>query len=172
MTKSKMTQEQYEKRLIFMQRLNSNINPRTLQLMDHMRIVSHTLYQRGEESLVSAGLSYARFRLLMSLYYCEEMEDRPELNPSEISSKQGISRNTVSTLIRDLETEGLIERHLDQTDRRKFNIKLTDNGRSRVRDHANQHLQVIEAHFNALTAVEQEDLIHLLTKLRNSFICK
>jgi DNA-binding MarR family transcriptional regulator len=149
----------------FVQSLNPEIDPGAIRLMDQMRMVSHNLYQMGESSLASAGLSYARYRVLMGLMFCEEVEGRSELNPSEISERQGTSRNTISALIRDLEAEGLIERHLDRTDRRKFNIRLTEAGRARVHEHARRHFRIIGGCFSALTPEEQETLGRLLAKL-------
>lgn len=113
MSKHPFDQQKREKWLAFVQGLNAEIDP-SVRLMDKLRMVSHALHQIGEGSLADADLSYARFRLLMRLLFCEEFEGRTELNPSEISEKKGVSRNTVSSLIRDLEAEGLIERHLDQ----------------------------------------------------------
>ncbi|NIS39166.1 MarR family transcriptional regulator, partial [Candidatus Saccharibacteria bacterium] len=97
--------------------------------MDSMRHVAHGLRQVGENSLAAADMSYARYRLLLGLFFSAEIEGREGLNPSEISERQGTSRNTISSLIRDLEDEGLIERLLDQDDRRKFIIRLTPSGR-------------------------------------------
>lgn len=165
MSKHHFDQEKREKWFTFVQELNSEIAPDALRLMEKLRMVSHALHQIGEVSLADADLSYARFRLLMRLLFCEEFEGRVELNPSEISEKQGVSRNTVSSLIRDLEGEGLIERHLDQKDRRRFNICLTEDGRSRVRAHAGQHFQIIANRFSVLTPEEQAQLNDLLTKL-------
>lgn len=158
-------QDQREKWQTFVQGLNAEIDPGTLRLMDKLRTVSHTLHQIGVVSLADADLSYARFRLLMRLWFCEEFEGRVELNPSEISEMQGVSRNTISSLIRDLEAEGLIERHLDKKDRRRFNIRLTEDGRSRVHAHASQHFQIITDRFSVLTPEEQTQLSDLLTKL-------
>lgn len=157
--------ERRAKWLAFIQILNPDADPSTIRLMDQMRQVAHMLYQTGESSLADAGLSYAKFRLLLSLLFAEEFEGESELNPSEISRRQGTSRNTISALIRDLEADGLVDRHLDEADRRKFNICLTPAGRNRVREHAQRHMQAIDARFDRLTAGEQTQLGRLLAKL-------
>lgn len=149
----------------FIASLQPTSDPKSVGLMEQMRLVSHSLYLVGESSVTAVGLSYAKYRLLLGLLYAEEIEERAELNPSEISERQGTSRNTISSLIRDLEADGLIERHLDQKDRRKFNICLTTKGRDLVRQHASQHMQTISACFNTLTPTEQETLSQLLTKV-------
>ena len=165
MKSSALNTEKREKWIALLQEMQSDVDPKTVRLMDSMRQVSHALYQLGESSLASAGLTFARFRLLMALLTSEELDGRDELNPSEISVRLGISRNTVSTLIRDLENEGLIERHLDNSDRRRFNIRLTPAGQRLVRKNASHHYHIIARCFDALTSKEQENLSNILTKL-------
>ena len=151
--------------MAFFQSLSPNIDPQSVRLMDELRMVSHTMYQIGESSLAVAGLSYAQYRILLGLYFAEKMENRSELNPSEISKRQGTSRNTISALIRSLEDEGLVERHLDTIDRRKFNISLTQAGQQKVSDHASRHMDVMGSCFAALSSEEQDILSQLLAKL-------
>lgn len=158
--------------LEFVQRLNPDSDPVAIRLMDELRFASHTLYQIGESSLEEAGLSFAKYRILMGLLFSEEIEDRPELNPSEISERQGTSRNTISALIGDLEEQELIERTLDRHDRRKFNIRLTEAGRATVRAHASRHFQTIADCFAGLSQSEQETLNQLLSRLTQAVSVK
>lgn len=150
------------------QELNPDIDPGSIRLMEQMRLVSHALYQIGEHSLSQSGLSYAQYRILLNLFYAEMLDGRTQLNPSEISDVQGTSRNTISGLIRNLEEEGLVERHLDEKDRRKFNICLSQKGRDLVKEHNSRHMNVIGRCFSALDAGEQETLETLLTKVGES----
>lgn len=150
------------------QRLSPDTDPRAIRLMEQMRLVWHTLYLIGENSLSASGLSYAQYRLLLTLFYAEELDGRSELNPSEISEKQGTSRNTISGLIRNLEQEALVERHLDENDRRKFNICLTQKGRTLVEEHNRKHTHIIGDSFSVLSEEEQEQFDQLLTKIGNS----
>ena len=165
MSISTVNSEKRGKWIALLQEMESDVDPKTVRLMDNMRQVAHALNQLSESSLASAGLTFARFRLLMGLLISEQLDNRNELNPSEISDKLGISRNTVSTLIRELEQEGLIERHLDHSDRRRFNIRLTSAGQTLVRNNASQHYHVIACCFDALSSEEQESLSSILTKL-------
>lgn len=168
MTQSKNLTSHAEKRqkwMAFIQTLSPTIDPQAIRLMDELRMVSHTLYQIVEGSLANAGLSYAQYRILLGLHFAQTMEGRSELNPSEISKRQGTSRNTISALIRSLEDEGLVERHLDHSDRRKFNISLTTSGQKKVSDHASRHMDVVGKCFGSLTNEEQEKLGQLLAKL-------
>jgi DNA-binding MarR family transcriptional regulator len=158
-------EEQRTQWMAFAQSILAASDPRAMRLMDEFRMVSHQLYQLNETSLAAAGLSYAQFRLLMSLYFCEWRGDCEGLNPSEISDRQGTSRNTISGLIKSLEDEGLVVRHLDRDDRRRFNIQLTEAGRQIIRDHSRFHSQIIERLFQELEPGEIETLSALLQKL-------
>jgi len=150
----------------FAQTLNPDLDAQALRLMDEFRVVSRAIYHMGEQSVDDAGLSFAQYRVLMHLFFAEQMGDRGILNPSEISDRQGVSRNTMSSFIRNLEDEGLVERSLDPSDRRRFNISLTEAGRALVSQHARQHLETIGQSFRILSAQEQETLLALLKKVR------
>jgi DNA-binding MarR family transcriptional regulator len=152
--------------LALIKEINPEIDVNAIQLMEQLVMVSRALYQIGEQSLDASGLSFAKFRVLMALLHSEELEeDRGGLNPSEISLRHGVTRNTVSALLRNLEEEGLIARTLDAQDRRKFNIQLTPAGRAVVQEHARQHFSLIANCFSALNAGEQESLAALLTSV-------
>ena len=154
-----------QKWLTFMQSFQPDVDAQAVRLMDELGYVARAIHYVGEQSLEAAGLSVAQYRVLMHLFFAEQMGEENELNPSEISHRQGVSRNTMSSLIRNLEAEGLVERHLDTGDRRRFNIRLTENGRSLVSQHARRHLETIGHCFSALTPMEQQTFIQLLTKV-------
>jgi DNA-binding MarR family transcriptional regulator len=149
----------------FVQSLGPDIDPKAASLMDEVGFVARSIFHVGEQSLGETGLSSAQYRVLMHLFFAERMGDRGELNPSEISERQGVSRNAMSSLIRNLEVEGLVERRLDPHDRRRFDISLTEKGRSLVTDNARQHLATIGDCFSILTADEQDTLSRLLRKV-------
>jgi DNA-binding MarR family transcriptional regulator len=148
--------------LRFLQEMHPDIDPGAVRLMDEMRLVAHTLYQVGEQSLVNTGLSYAQYRILIGLLFYEWAGNGSGLNPSEISAYQGTSRNTISALLRSLEDEGLVERNLDRHDRRRFNIRLTALGRRKVQDHASHHMHIVDQIFSILDEEEQQALSKLL----------
>jgi len=149
----------------FMLGFNPQIDPQTIRLMDELGYISRSIYHMSEQSVEDAGLSFAQYKVLMHLFFAEQVGERAELNPSEISERQGVSRNTMSAFIRNLEEEGLVERRLDAHDRRRFNISLTDAGRAVVSQHTHWHLETIDHYFGALSTDEQESLLYLLQKL-------
>ncbi|MCB9419726.1 MAG: winged helix-turn-helix transcriptional regulator [Ardenticatenaceae bacterium] len=150
----------------FVQALNPNLDPQTLRLMDEFQVLSRAIHHLNEQSVAEiSGLSFAQYRVLMHLFFAEQMDECSELNPSEISHRQGVSRNTMSSFIRNLEDEGYVERRLDPHDRRRFKISLTENGRSLVTENARQNLANVGQYFMVLTNDEQETLSHLLRKI-------
>jgi len=159
-------QQKREKWIRFMRSLSPDIDPRAVSLLDEVGFVSRAIYHLGEQSLDDTGLSSAQYRVLLHLFFAEQMSERGELNPSEISHRQGVSRNSMSALIRNLENEGLVERRLDPNDRRRFDISLTSEGRALVTDYARQHLATIAGCFDVLTPAEQDALSQLLRKVR------
>jgi MarR family transcriptional regulator, negative regulator of the multidrug operon emrRAB len=156
--------------LTFVQELSPEADPRAIRLVGQMRTAAQALYRINESSLTAAGLSYAKYRLLMSLLFAERFEADGALNPSEISERLGASRNTISSLIRDLEADSYIERTLDKADRRRFLIRLTAAGREIVREYAGRHFQAAGACFNQMSVEEQQQLSQLLEKLTSSIM--
>lgn len=148
-----------------MQNFHPEIEPKTLRLMEELGYVARSIFHMREQSIDEAGLSFAQYQVLMHLFFAEQMGEPGELNPSEISDRQGVSRNTMSAFIRNLEDERLVERRLDPDDRRRFNISLTENGRSLVSQYMHDHLDTVGHCFSALAPDEQETLLHLLQKL-------
>lgn len=157
--------EKRQKWMAFVQNFHPDIDPQAIRLMDELGFVSRSIYHMREQSIDEAGLSFAQYGVLMHLFFAEQMGEQGELNPSEISERQGVSRNTMSAFIRNLEDEGLVERRLDPDDRRRFNISLTENGRSLVATYMHDHLDTVGHCFSALSPDEQETLFNLLQKL-------
>ncbi len=157
--------EKQQRWIEFVQAISPGISPQAVRIMGRWRRVSHAVQQIGQASLADSGLTEAQYLVLMSLYINEEIEGRSEMNPSEISKWRGASRNTVSALIRRLEDAGYIERRLDEQDRRKFNIALTDTGRAKVSRYAHMQFEIVGGCFNALSEAEQSQLGILLAKL-------
>lgn len=158
-------QEKEQRWIEFVQSVSPEVTPESVRLMGEWRRVGHTLKHISEASVAASGLTEPQYMVLMSLYIHENIDDKKMLNPSEISKWRGTSRNTISSLIRGLEDDGLIERHLDEQDRRKFNICLTDNGRDKVSQFAHRQFSIVGGCFSKLSQEEQNTLGDLLSKI-------
>ena len=120
--------------------------------------------------LRASDLSGPRWHLLMHLRSDEMRHGPGGVSPTYLSKCQGVRKNTISSLLRGLEEQGLIERALDPTDWRAFRIRLSSAGREMVRARAPQHFQELNELLAGLTADERSDLIGLLDKLYRSLV--
>jgi DNA-binding MarR family transcriptional regulator len=111
-------------------------------------------------------ISGPRWRLLLRLFIDEDMGNSAGLTPTAISLSQHVSKNTISALLRGLETQGLIQRTLDSTDLRTFRIQLTVAGRDYLRNAAPKRLNNLNRLLSGLDLQEQEQLSALLDKLQ------
>lgn len=164
-SEAKQHKEKHAQLLAFVQELAPGVDATAIRLGGLFHRVGHALYQLNEESLEEADLTFAQYRILMDLFFGERFNECAGMNPSDLSERLGVTRNTVSSLIRSLEEKEFIARRLDREDRRRFIIELTDAGRERVHEHASRHFGVLNECFGLLNPDEQEKLIELLLKL-------
>jgi DNA-binding MarR family transcriptional regulator len=141
---------------------------RGIELVRLLSATTRLLELIADHHLQAKGLSLPRLRLLISLHVAEQCGDKQGVSPSHLSHFQHISKNTVSALLKSLEDQGLIERALCDEDKRKFSIRLSRAGRTLVRSTLPNHSASMSTAFSALTAQEQETLIRLLHKLRQT----
>lgn len=113
-------------------------------------------------------VSMPRWRLLLHLFIAEQLGNTSGLTPTELSEFRQVSKNTVSSLLRGLEEQDLIQREMDPKDLRIFHIHLTDAGRQLILGSAPQRLQGLNHMLSGLSAEEIQNLIQLLNKLRGS----
>ena len=90
----------------------------------------HGTLRIGRPMLTALGLTAARFDLLYAL-----MGSHPTFGKyqSQLRKKLGVSRPTVSRMLRSLEERGLVSRQRSQLDRRQLDVRLTDAGRALIR---------------------------------------
>src|SRR6202045_1545720 len=87
---------------------------------------AHRVEARLEEALAGVGLSIAKFETLSILV----SQDRP-ISLSELAAKLVCVRSNVTQLVDRLETEGLVKRADDPSDRRAVRAEVTALGRKR-----------------------------------------
>lgn len=128
---------------------------------------AHLVRRLDDQSDEDMDISGPRWRLLMRLLIDEEVGSGTGLTPTVISQSQRVSKNTISALLRGLETQGLIQRTLDSTDLRAFRIQLTPAGRDYLRKTAPERIQNLNRLLSGLDLAEQEQLTRLLEKLQS-----
>ena len=85
--------------------------------------------------------------------------------PSTLAERAGITRASVSVMIRNLQTEGLVSLVSEDEDRRTKCVRLTKKGRAFLDEVLPEHYLRITKLMGRLTAEEQKTLIELLGKL-------
>ncbi len=152
----------------FIRRIDPEADPTSVLLFRQIHRVDHLLTRTVEKELEIAGLSWPKFMLLLVLQVNETYGSGEGLQPTELSDLQGIPRNTVSELLGSLEEEGLVNRELHGTDRRKFVIRLTPQGRRTLKSRLGTQIRQITKCFEALGTHERATLLEHLSRLSQS----
>lgn len=87
------------------------------------------------------------------------------LSQGQLCQKILRSGSNVTTVVDNLERDGLVTRVRDETDRRVQIVDLTDKGRSLVGDAVPAHVGRVTELMSALTAEEQRELGRICRKL-------
>ena len=85
-----------------------------------MGMLSAGVREQGE------GLHPAQFKLLMAMHHTP-------VSPSELAEHMQVSMPTISKTLGVLERRGLVERTVDENDRRRVLLVMTDEGRATMR---------------------------------------
>jgi DNA-binding MarR family transcriptional regulator len=129
------------------------------------------LYESAEVPAEAAvDLSGPRWLLLLRLMAEEHVGNHNGLTPTGLSHFQNVSKNTISSLLRGLEDQGLIQRAIDPEDKRLFRIQLSERGRSLMAEAAPRRIRYLNCLISELTTQEKEQLFALLGKLYQSVI--
>jgi DNA-binding MarR family transcriptional regulator len=116
------------------------------------------------------GMSGPRMGILFRLYGGEMLNEGAGVTPTMLSHMQKVTKNTISSLVKGLEDQGLIRRENDPVDRRVYRLFLTDAGREYLIKMAPQKITFLNSLLSDLTEEEIEQLSELLTKLQTSLI--
>ena len=141
-----------------------------LELVGMIRGLAN-LYETAEvPPEASIDLSGPRWGLLLRLMAEEHNGNCDGLTPTELSRFQFVSKNTISSLLRGLEEQGLIQRAIDADDKRLFRIQLSESGRMVMAEAAPQRIRYLNCLVSGLTVAEKERLFELLGKLFHSVV--
>ena len=122
---------------------------------------AHRVEARLEEALAGVGLSIAKFETLSILV----SQDRP-ISLSELAAKLVCVRSNVTQLVDRLETEGLVKRADDPSDRRAVRAEVTALGRKRQAAGTPVVNAVLQDVANKLAAVDSQKLKRALDAIQ------
>lgn len=104
-------------------------------------------------------LTYSQFAVLEALYHLGPM------TAGEVSQKILKSGSNLTTVIDNLERDGLVYRERDANDRRVIYVHLTEAGSSKLEAVLPGHVTALVEEFSILSVREQEMLGELCKKL-------
>ena len=105
-------------------------------------------------------LSQGKLRVMIVLHQSPE-----GIAPSQLAEKTGVTRATITTMVKRMVRDGLTTVVIDQEDKRGKKVSLTAQGRQFMDQVLPGHYLRISTLMNRLSEDEQAELIRLLTKL-------
>ena len=138
-----------------------------VEVLRLVRAVNNAYDSLLSEAMRDGPVTPPRWRILLRLWL-EEQTGQSAVNPTHLSRTQQVSKNTISEHLRALEEAELIERELDESDRRQFKIRLTERGRVVVQSCTPGHVQRLNDLIACLTPQESEQLVTLLSILHDA----
>jgi DNA-binding MarR family transcriptional regulator len=129
-----------------------------LRLLTCTQLIERQVRTRLREQF---GTTLPRFDLMAQL------ERHPEgLKMNELSRLLMVTGGNVTTIVDQLEGEGLVERLDEPADRRAFRIRLTRGGERSFAEMARAHEEWVVEMLEGMSAREQDELLRLLAKVK------
>jgi MarR family transcriptional regulator, 2-MHQ and catechol-resistance regulon repressor len=132
---------------------------RTLDTFIKLTRCTNSLFARLSERNTLGDITPSQFAVLEALYHLGS------LTQGEVSTKVLKSGSNMTTVIDNLERDGLVRRERDAKDRRVINVHLTEAGISKVEALLPGHVEALVEEFKVLSASEQQTLGALCKKL-------
>ena len=137
----------------------SRAEMRTLDTFIKLTRCTNSVLARLAERNTVGDLTYSQFAVLEALYHLGSMTQ------GEISNKVLKSGSNITTVIDNLERDGMVRRERDAKDRRVINVHLTEAGKGKVEAVLPGHVAALVQEFSVLSASEQQTLGELCRKL-------
>lgn len=132
---------------------------RTLDTFIKLTRCTNSILARLAERNSLGDLTPSQFAVLEALYHLGSM------TPGEISAKVLKSGSNLTTVIDNLERDGLVRRERDEDDRRVIHVRLLEAGKNKLEDVLPNHVAALVEEFGVLSADEQARLSQLCKKL-------
>src|SRR5512144_1804550 len=132
---------------------------RTLDTFIKLTRCTNSLLARLAERNTIGDLTWSQFAVLEALYHIGPMTQ------GEVSAKVLKSGSNITTVIDNLERDGMVRRERDADDRRVIHVHLTDEGSRKIEAVLPGHVAALVEEFSVLSPKEQETLGELCRKL-------
>lgn len=114
-----------------------------------------------EDELKKTGINLS----MNEIHTLEAIQNSDDPTMSNIAKKMRITTGTLTTTINRLVGKKYVTRHIDQEDRRKVYLELTDGSRKVLKEHEFFHNQMIDSLFKDLPIEEDEVLLKSLENI-------
>ena len=111
------------------------------------------------EALTQADLTPLEFAVMA---YVNSIDGEPDLDQSALAARLGVDRNSTSLLVGSLESKGLVDRRVSDTDRRARLVRLTPRGE---RLFAKLHPKAVELQQHVLDVLDPAERVLLIDLL-------
>ncbi|NMB62802.1 MAG: winged helix DNA-binding protein [Chloroflexi bacterium] len=152
----------------FMVDLSGTDDLRGFQLANLIRRTANIYDAIYHQHNGDSDISGPRLAILIRLYIEDSRGTGEGITPTIMSRFQNVGKNTISSLLNGLEEQGLLQRENDPSDRRIYRLKITDKGRTLVKELAPRQMEFMNMLTADLTDEESDHLIALLGKLVHS----
>ncbi len=145
-------------------------NVRGIQVSTALHRIANLYDMITNQASEVEGVSAPRMGILFRLYAGEVLHKEAGVTPTMLSHMQNVTKNTISSLVKGLEDQGLIRRENDPVDRRIYRLHLTDAGREYIIRIAPQQITFLNSLISDMKPQEIDQLLELLGKLQNSIM--
>ena len=99
-----------------------------------------------------------------------QIRKNPEVHMTEIAKILGVTRGAVQQTVDRLMKKGLVEKYMDESDKKKVYLSLTPKGRTAFNGHETYHAELssyLGEHFNRLRPKEVDSMREFFTKVES-----
>ncbi len=132
---------------------------RTLDTFIKLTRCTNSLFARLTERNTLGDITPSQFAVLEAIYHLGSMTQ------GEIGAKVLKSGSNMTTVIDNLERDGLVQRERDANDRRVIHVHLTKAGTSKLEAVLPGHIAALVEEFSILSVSEMEALGNICRKL-------
>lgn len=139
----------------------------TLDLTTSITWLAHLIERYANVRLAAAslpaGMSYARANLLVAVHAAHT--DGNSARMVDIALDLGVTARTLTTMVDSLSAQNLIMRSPDPTDRRAYQLELTEEGRGVIPHLQSELAQAASAVVAPLSDRDRADLSRIITRI-------
>ncbi|MDO9635076.1 MAG: MarR family transcriptional regulator [Paludibacter sp.] len=123
--------------------------------------VSRLIIRAYQDDLDALGITYPQYLVMMVLW------EKDELTVNEIATKLILNTNTITPLLKRMETMSLLTRTQSETDQRKVLVRMTDLGKNMREQAAEIPSRLLQKLKIETTDIKIKELINLKTQLND-----